>query len=121
MAALLKQALERLITQGELSSDITPEIVVERTRDQRHGDFATNLALMLAKPAKLNPRQLAEKIVRALPEDQTVAKIEIAGPGFINFFIDPDSQYQVIKQIHEQSHLYGRSNIGSGKKFIQCR
>ncbi|WP_019865378.1 arginine--tRNA ligase [Methylovulum miyakonense] len=113
---LIRQAVNTLKNQGDLAQDIAPQIVIERTRDAQHGDFASNLALMLAKPAKANPRQLAEKIIAALPEDAAITKVELAGPGFINFFVNPNAQYQIIKQIHEQGPGFGLSQIGVGKK-----
>ena len=85
---LILQAVGTLKAEGIFSLDIMPTITIERTRDAQHGDFASNLALVLAKPAKTNPRQLAEKIIAALPSDDAVLKVELAGPGFINFFIN---------------------------------
>lgn len=113
---LILQAVETLKAEGILDLEITPHITIERTRDAQHGDFASNLALMLAKPAKANPRQLAIKIIAALPQHETIMKVELAGPGFINFFINPSSQYQIIKQIHAEGREFGLSNIGEGKK-----
>jgi len=113
---LILQAVETLKAEGILDLEITPHITIERTRDAQHGDFASNLALMLAKPAKANPRQLAIKIIAALPQHEAVMKVELAGPGFINFFINPSSQYQIIKQIHAEGREFGLSNIGAGKK-----
>ncbi|MEQ1558933.1 MAG: arginine--tRNA ligase, partial [Methyloglobulus sp.] len=81
------------------------------------GDFASNLAMVLAKPAKLNPRQLAEKLVSALPEDSAIVKVDIAGPGFINFFMDQRSQFDIVRQIHAQGSDFGRSQVGAGKKI----
>ena len=111
------QALDALKAQGVLDTGLAPKIIIERSRDAQHGDLATNLAMVLAKPAKLNPRQLAEKIIAAMPEDNAVTKVEIAGPGFINFFINPNTQYQIIKQIHELGNEFGCSTIGNGKKI----
>ncbi len=116
LEALLEKSLETLKSQGILDKEINPKIIIERTKDARHGDFATNLAMMLAKPARSNPRQLAEKIVQALPEDNTVSKTEIAGPGFINFFINPEAQFDIIRQIHEAGREFGLSKTGAGKK-----
>ncbi|WP_428357231.1 arginine--tRNA ligase [Methyloprofundus sp.] len=116
LEALLSQAVEALKTDGILEQELKPQINIERARDQQHGDFATNLAMMLAKPAKMNPRLLAEKIIAVLAPDAAVSKVEIAGPGFINFFIDPKAQYQVITSIHEQGNKFGLSQIGAGKK-----
>jgi len=87
---LLEQAIVSLQSQNILPEDIQPRIVIDRTKDKSHGDFANNLALMLAKPAKQNPRALAELITQHLPASDLVSKTEIAGPGFINFFINPN-------------------------------
>ena len=113
---LILQAVETLKSDGVLAQEIAPNITIDRTRDPQHGDFASNLALMLAKPAKTNPRQLAEKLIAALPQDASIIKVELAGPGFINFFIDLNSQYQIIKQIHDEGRKFGLSDVGAGKK-----
>ena len=113
---LILQAVETLKAEGTLGLDISPTITIERTRDAQHGDFASNLALVLAKPAKTNPRQLAEKIIAALPGDDVVLKVELAGPGFINFFINPNAQYGIVRQIHDQGRTFGLSTVGAGKK-----
>ena len=83
---LIQQALTRLVTEGVLPEGLTPTIQVENARDKTHGDFASNIAMMLAKPAGMKPRDLAEKLIAALPADEQVSKVEIAGPGFLNFF-----------------------------------
>ena len=116
LEALIQQAVKHLKNEGVIADDMGVAIILERTRDAQHGDFATNLAMMLAKPAKMNPRQLAEKLVAALPKDNAVTKVEVAGPGFINFFLDSRSQFDIVKQIHEQGSDFGRSQIGVGKK-----
>jgi arginyl-tRNA synthetase len=105
-----------LKTNGELPADLDPVILVERARDSLHGDFATNLAMVMAKAARRNPRQLAEQIVGALPGDPAIVKVEIAGPGFINFFIDPKTQYRIIRDIHDAGPEFGRSGAGAGRK-----
>ncbi|HEY8037018.1 MAG TPA: arginine--tRNA ligase [Methylobacter sp.] len=114
---LILQAVETLKSDGVLAQEIDPNITIDRTRDPQHGDFASNLALMLAKPAKANPRQLAEKLIAALPQDASIVKVELAGPGFINFFIDPTAQYQIIRQIHDEGREFGLSDVGAGKKI----
>lgn len=83
---LIQQALTQLVNEGVLPEGLTPAIQVENVRDKTHGDFASNIAMMLAKPAGLKPRDLAEKLVAAMPADAQVSKVEIAGPGFLNFF-----------------------------------
>lgn len=116
LECLLQHAVEALKTQGILDRELTVQINLERARDVQHGDFATNLAMLLAKPAKLNPRQLAEKIVAEIPTDNLLTKVEIAGPGFINFFINPDSQFQIVRQIHDAGSEFGLSRTGAGKR-----
>ncbi len=83
---LIQQALTRLTQDGSLPDGLSPTIQVENTRDKTHGDFASNIAMMLAKPAGMKPRDLAQKLIDALPEDPSISKVEIAGPGFLNFF-----------------------------------
>lgn len=90
IASLLEHAIATLRQQGEVPADASPSIQIERTRDKRHGDFASNVAMLLAKPAGKKPRDLAEALIAALPTDSAVAKAEIAGPGFINFFVAED-------------------------------
>lgn len=116
LETLLQQAVDKLKSEGILDQALNPVITIERARDTRHGDFATNLAMLLAKPAKTNPRQLAEKIISLLAEDSAISKVEIAGPGFINFFINADEHNQIIKQILETGKQFGLTNIGAGKK-----
>lgn len=116
LETLLQQAVITLKKEGVIEDNLGVNLILERSRDMQHGDFATNLAMVLAKPAKMNPRALAEKLVAALPQDKAVKKVEIAGPGFINFFIDESSQFDVVKQIHDLGPDFGRSRIGEGKK-----
>lgn len=113
---LLQHAVDALKTQGVLDHEIVVQVNLERARDSQHGDFATNLAMLLAKPAKTNPRQLAEKIIAEIPTHNLVSKVEIAGPGFINFFINPDSQFEIVKTIHDAGSEFGLSDIGAGKR-----
>ncbi|SJM95644.1 arginine--tRNA ligase [Crenothrix polyspora] len=114
--ALVHHAFESLKSSDLIDHTITPHIVVERTRDNSHGDFTTNVAMMLAKQAKTNPRTLAEHIIAALPQDASVIKVEIAGPGFINFFVDRNAQYDIIKRILNEGAQFGLSKLGAGKK-----
>jgi arginyl-tRNA synthetase len=113
---LLLHAFAALKTSGVIDQSVVPNIVVERTRDASHGDFSSNMALTLAKTAKTNPKLLAEKILALLPQDKHIINVELAGPGFINFFIDRNAQYDIIKRIHNEGPGFGLSNIGAGKK-----
>lgn len=116
IAELITSALNALIADGSLPSDITPRIQIDRTRDKSHGDLASNIALTLAKPAKKPPRDLAQQICDALPTSPQLSKTEIAGPGFINFFLNEAAASQVIKDILEQGNNYGKNSSGQGKK-----
>jgi len=91
-------------------------IVLERPKSADHGDFATNLALVLAKPLKQNPRVIATQIIDALPASEYIAKTEIAGAGFINFFLNPQSKQVVIKEVLKAGDQYGRNNNGNKQK-----
>ena len=117
LESLLQQAVESLKSEGILEQNLSPQINIERTKDKLHGDFATNLALILAKPARSNPRQLAEKIIKVLADDSALAKVEIAGPGFINFFMNADTQFQIVKRIHQAGNQFGLSQMGAGTKI----
>jgi len=114
---LIQASLQQLQQNETLPGDIKPVIKIDRTRDKSHGDFACNIAMMLAKPAGCNPRELAQKIVDCLPENTAFSKAEIAGPGFINFFLASGSYQQVISEIQTQGENYGRSQIGEGKSI----
>ena len=91
---------------------------IDRTRDPRHGDFASNIALVLAKPARRKPREIAELIVGALPDSELVAGVEIAGPGFINFRLTPLALHREIGRILADGARYGESDEGAGRKVI---
>jgi arginyl-tRNA synthetase len=115
----LKTLIESLLRQALATLSIPCEqIEVERTRDARHGDFATNLAMRLAKPARQNPRKLAEALLAALPADASIARAEIAGAGFINFFLTPAAYHAEIGRILHQARDYGRSQIGAGRSVL---
>ena len=83
---LVAQSLLDLRRHGSLPQDVaTPDFVIERTRSRDHGDYATNVALLLAKAAGMKPRELADELVATLPASQHVERVAVAGPGFINF------------------------------------
>ena len=89
--SLLAQAVDLLKQQEVIPTDFEARIQVDRTKDKTHGDFATNLAMMLTKVAHKKPTEVAQLIIDSLPDDSQVSKVEIAGPGFINFFIDDNA------------------------------
>jgi arginyl-tRNA synthetase len=112
---LLLQAIRTLQNEATLPADLeVPHFVIERTRSRDHGDFAANAAMLLAKPARAKPRELAEKLVAALPANGLVGKVEIAGPGFINFFLAPGAYHAEVGQVLAEGNAYGRSSTGKG-------
>jgi arginyl-tRNA synthetase len=92
-------------------------VTVEPTRDPSHGDMATNAAMVLAKPAKKNPKQLAEEIAGKLRADPLIAKAEVAGPGFINLTLRPEAWLDALRQVLQQGNDFGRSTVGVGEKI----
>ena len=115
LRALVTQAIDALRAAGTLPADVaTPEFVVERPRERTHGDFSTNAAMLLARPARGNPRALAQALVAALPASADVSKVEIAGPGFINFHLAPAAYEREIARVLEQGEAYGRNDGGRG-------
>ncbi|MFV1939363.1 arginine--tRNA ligase [Pseudomonas luteola] len=102
---LIQNALERLTAEGILPDGLTPTIQVENTKDKSHGDFASNIAMMLAKPAGMKPRDLAEKLIAALPADPSVSQVQIAGPGFLNFFQNHEQLAQRLDAALADTHL----------------
>ena len=113
---LVLQAIRTLQDDAVLPTGIdVPNFVIERARSREHGDFATNAAMLLAKPARAKPRELAEKLVAALPANTLVGKVDIAGPGFINFFLAPGAYHAEVHRILAEGDAYGRSKSGAGK------
>jgi arginyl-tRNA synthetase len=115
---LLRRALDALPESLVSPTQRSVAIEVERTKDAQHGDFATNLAMRLAKAARQNPRKLAEALTAALPQDPAVAKVEIAGAGFINFFLKDDAYHAEIGRVLAQSAAYGTSAMGAGHRVV---
>ncbi len=114
---LIESALASLIAQQSLPADVSSaDVQLERTKDRSHGDFASNIAMVLAKPAKMNPRQIATLIVDALPQHEMIEKVEIAGPGFINFSLSASSRQQVVADVLKKAGQFGLSNYGNGQK-----
>ncbi|AAN57096.1 arginine--tRNA ligase [Shewanella oneidensis MR-1] len=103
--SLLEQTIESFKQQGILPADFEARIQVDRTKDKSHGDLATNVAMMLTKAAGKNPRELAQLIIDNLPASAYVAKVEIAGPGFINFFIDDSALANQLQAAIGDEHL----------------
>ncbi|WP_295874725.1 arginine--tRNA ligase [uncultured Zhongshania sp.] len=117
VAQHIKQALQTLRSAQSWPDELAVNIQVEHTRDKAHGDFASNIAMTLAKPLKSNPRAIAQQIVDALPTTSDIVKVEIAGPGFINFFVNEESNFQVLHDIFAQGSNFGRQ--ASREKSVQ--
>ena len=117
ITTLLQTAITALQTNNTLPADLRVDIQITDTRDPKHGDFASNVALLLAKPAGTNPRALAKKIIAQLPPSEQVSKVEIAGPGFINFFMNDQWLMQVIPTVLEAGEHYGETDVGQGQRI----
>jgi len=114
---LLIKCIGDLIDQGVIS-EMPSKIRLDHTKDKSHGDYATNIALMLAKQANMNPKELAQTIIKQLGVAEFIEKTEIAGPGFINFFLSSESSSSVINEIIDSGKGYGVSNIGAGQSVL---
>jgi arginyl-tRNA synthetase len=122
----LKQELEQLLLASltRLAGSVLPQmppadaVVVERTRDAQHGDFASNVALRLAKAARRNPRELASAIVAALPESPLLERAEVAGAGFINFRLAPQAYARELASIHARGDEYGEGSLGGSERVL---
>ena len=114
---LLTKCVQDLISKGILN-EMPSKIRIDHTKDNSHGDYATNIALMLSKQAKMSPVELAKIIIDQFEQKNFIKKIEIAGPGFINFFISQESSSSIVNEILTQAASYGCSDIGQGKKVL---
>ena len=115
--AALEHAVQSLQAEGVLPSDWNNTSNLTRTKDRSHGDFASNIAMIASKAAGMKPRDLAEKVLAALPEVADISKAEIAGPGFINFFLNADQRFSVLDQIQAQQQNFGRSQVNAQKRI----
>ncbi|MDG1870121.1 MAG: arginine--tRNA ligase, partial [Candidatus Thioglobus sp.] len=114
---LLTKCIGDLIDQGVIS-EMPSKIRLDHTKEKSHGDYATNIALILAKQANMNPKELAQTIIKQLGAAEFIEKTEIAGPGFINFFLSSESSSSVINEIIDSGKGYGVSNIGAGQSAL---
>jgi len=114
----LNLAITVLINDHVLPPELLERIALERTRDRAHGDFASNIALIAAKQAGRNPRELAQLIIEYFPDIPELEKLEIAGPGFINFTLVKDAHSQVVGEIAAAGAKYGQSGVGENKRVL---
>jgi len=116
LRACIEQAIVSLRQSGTLPADLAcPDFVIERPKDRRHGDFSTNAALLLAKPAKSSPRALAQALLEALPANDEIATVEIAGPGFLNFRLTAAAWQRQLQRIHAEGAAFGHNSSGQGR------
>jgi arginyl-tRNA synthetase len=121
LRALIEEGLSALRAAGSLPADLaSPDFVIERPKERAHGDFSTNAAMLLARElgksgVKANPRALAQQLVDALPASAAIAKVDIAGPGFINVHLTPAAWQQQVRDIHAAGAAFGRNASGGGK------
>ncbi len=116
----LKQIIKNIISNALKELEINydeSKIVVEIPKDRNNGDFSTNIAMQLVKILKTNPREIADKIVGAIKEKEEIKKVEIAGPGFINIYLDDAYVFSGVKSVIEKDSDYGRSTIGNNEKI----
>ena len=114
LRALIEQGIANLRVQGTLPADLAaPDFVVERPKDRSHGDFASNVAMTLAKAARSNPRAVAQALIDALPANDDIAAVEIAGPGFLNFRLSPAAWQRQLRAVHAEGEAYGRNASGA--------
>jgi len=115
--ALLDSAAKVLIDQDILPNDWQNNSQITRSKSPEHGDYASNIALTAAKAAKSNPRALAEQLIAALPDNDSIAKLEVAGPGFINIFLNTGAKFAVLDAIFDNNERYGLNDEFSDKKI----
>lgn len=114
---LLQQSLASLVADGTLN-EVPENIRIDHAKDKNQGDFASNIAMVLSKQVKYSPKVLAEKIIAHLPQAPTIVKVEIASPGFINFFMSQSSNTVVLNEIISQGDSYGLSDIGANQRVL---
>jgi arginyl-tRNA synthetase len=115
---LLQQAVNGLVGGLLPTAPDGSQITVERTRDAQHGDFASNVAMRLAKAARRNPRELAQAIAAALPPNALIERTEVAGAGFINFYLAPGAYGSEVARVYELGARYGQSTRGKDQSII---
>ena len=114
----LKLIVDEIIKESDVS-DINYKIRLQENKDKEHGDYASNIAMILAKNLSTNPKNLAEQISKDFPLNDDILKVEVAGPGFINFFVSEATHAEVLKKIDSEKVKYGHSKQKAGKVLIE--
>jgi arginyl-tRNA synthetase len=119
LSEIIMRAVTRGQERGELPGIDLPPLIMEYPRDEKHGDYATNIAMTLASHAERSPREIAETIVRYIEDDEgVIEQVEVAGPGFINFFLKADYWHHFLREAAQQGNRYGAGDIGGGKRVL---
>ncbi len=116
LANLLREACSEVLSDHEHDEGLPCELRIETPSNPEHGDFASNIAMQLAGQLAVDPRQIAQELVDSLPDDPLVERAEVAGPGFINFYLSPRWLHEALVECLTQGENYGRSNVGVGQK-----
>ena len=115
---LIYKALKQAYQKGDLPSSEFPEVELEEPKARMHGDFSTNIAMIMASSQKMAPRKIAESIINHMDDSGSmILKVEIAGPGFINFYLRQSAWYPVLRRVYEEGERYGSSDIGKSEKI----
>jgi arginyl-tRNA synthetase len=116
---IVTRALTKGQEQGELPKDTLPPLILEYPREEQHGDYATNIAMAIASHTKKPPREIAETIVRCIDDEEgIIERVEVAGPGFINFFLTEDYWRHFLREADQQGEQYGAGEWGKGKRAL---
>ncbi len=115
---LIYKALKKAYQKGDLPSSEFPKVELEEPKARMHGDFSSNIAMIMASSQKMAPKKIAESIINHMDDSGSIIlKVEIAGPGFINFYLRQSAWYPVLHRVYEQGERYGSSNMGKGEKI----
>lgn len=118
LCAVIKNAYEKAVDDGELIKTQEVTINLEEPREKANGDYSTNIAMLLAKPQRKAPRIIAEAIVKNIEKGGIIEKCEVAGAGFINFYLNNSWLWPVMKEIEIQKENFGKVNIGKNQKYM---
>ena len=116
LISLIEDTLTALKAAGKLPADASPKVMIDNTKDKAHGDYASNIAMVSSKMAGMKPRDWAVEVVNALPDSPILKKAEIAGPGFINFFVTEAASLSVVDAIFKAGNKFGHNDSGQGQK-----
>ena len=115
---LIYKALKKAFQKGDLPSSEFTEVEIQEPKARMHGDFSTNIAMIMASSQKMAPKKIAETIINHMDDSESIVlKVEIAGPGFINFYLRPSAWYPALRKVYKEGERYGSSNLGNHEKI----